>query len=330
MQNASMRRFELFVLILGLIWQAAGVALAGEYHLTNGDVLKGEAASFNDDGLIVRLELGGFSQRVGWGRFTQEALKELAKDPRAAKFAEPFIEVPPEVKHKERAKKKEIILRPVPRVERPAGKPKFFASLITPPGLMVLILLFMANLYAAYEIAAYRNRPVALVCGLSAIVPVAGPILFLALPGMTEAAGADQQALAEAQAAAAEILTDPLSKRTGPVPAQSSLGLAAAAKILKSDPALTEGAVYKRGDHTFNRRFFETKFPGFFRVVPSEAEKDLVIAVKAVKQEYAAKRISRISSNEMHLQLLRGGGAEVSVSFGEIVEVQIRRQDAKA
>ncbi|MBI4328187.1 MAG: hypothetical protein HY674_23400 [Chloroflexi bacterium] len=323
-----MRRFGLFVLILSLIGQAAGVGLAAEYRLTNGDVLKGEAASFNDDGLIVRLDLGGFSQRVGWGRLTQEALKELAKDPRASKFVEPFIEIPPEVKHKEKAKKKEIVLRPVPRVERPAGKPKFFASLITPPGLMVLIVLFLANLYAGYEIAQYRNRPVAMVCGLSVIAPVIGPILFLSLPATAEGPSPDQQALAEAQAAAAEILTDPLSNK--PVPGQSGLGLAAAAKIAKSEPTITEGAVYKRGDHTFNRRFFETKFPGFFRVVPGEAEKDLVIVVKAVKQEYVAKRISRISSNEMHLQLLRGGGNEVCVSFGEIVEVQIRRQDAKA
>ncbi|MEK7686044.1 MAG: hypothetical protein AAB466_11540 [Verrucomicrobiota bacterium] len=325
-----MRRLRLFVLILSLIWQAASAGLAAEYRLTNGDVLKGEAASFNDDGLIVRLDLGGFSQRVGWGRLTQEALKELAKDARATRFVEPFIEIPPEVKHKEKAKKKEIVLRPVPRVERPAGKPKFFASLITPPGLMVLIVLFLANLYAGYEVAQYRNRPVAVVCGLSVLAPVLGPILFLSLPGAAEAPSPDQQSLAEAQAAAAEILSDPLSNQSAAVPAQGGLGLAAAAKFVKSEPTITEGAAYKRGDHTFNRRFFETKFPGFFRVVPSEAEKDLVIVVKAVKQEYVAKRISRISSNEMHLQLQRGGGAEVSVSFGEIVEVQIRRQDAKA
>ena len=226
MQNGSMRRLRLFVLILSLIWQAASAGLAAEYRLTNGDVLKGEAASFNDDGLIVRLDLGGFSQRVGWGRLTQEALKELAKDARATRFVEPFIEIPPEVKHKEKAKKKEIVLRPVPRVERPAGKPKFFASLITPPGLMVLIVLFLANLYAGYEVAQYRNRPVAVVCGLSVLAPVLGPILSLAARGGGRAP--DQQSLAEAQAAAAEILSDLSAIRARPF-RPSGLGLAAAA-----------------------------------------------------------------------------------------------------
>ena len=85
---------------------------------------------------------------------------------------------------------------------------------------------------------------------------------------------------------------------------------------------------YKRGEFTFNRRFIETKFPGFFRVVQSENEKDLVLVVRAAKEEYIAKRITRISSNEMHIQLLRG--TEVSVPFAEILEILVRHKDVKA
>jgi hypothetical protein len=41
-----------------------------------------------------------------------------------------------------------------------------------------------------------------------------------------------------------------------------------------------------------------------------------------------AKRISRISSNEMHVQVLSGG--EVTVPFAEITSVTLRHKDAKA
>ena len=94
--------------------------------------------------------------------------------------------------------------------------------------------------------------------------------------------------------------------------------------------ATVQPAIYTRNDTTFDRRFFETKFSGFFRVVLGEAEKDYIIVVKTVRDEYMAKRIARITTNELHLQLLHGGGAEKSVSFGEIVQVQLRHKDAKA
>ena len=109
--------------------------------------------------------------------------------------------------------------------------------------------------------------------------------------------------------------------------AGGGLGLAKAAKEEASGGTMTPG-VFKRGDFTFNRRFIETKFSGFFRVVPIEAEKDLVLIVRTNKNEFLAKRVTRISTNEMHLQLLRGG-VEQMVQFAEITELQIRHKDAK-
>src|SRR5690349_24900662 len=87
-----------------------------EFHLNNGDVLRGEAASFNDDGLVVRLDVGGFSPRTPWGKFTQETLKLLDQNPQAKPFVEPYIEIPIEVKEKAKEKKKEIIVKDPPRV----------------------------------------------------------------------------------------------------------------------------------------------------------------------------------------------------------------------
>jgi hypothetical protein len=83
---------------------------------------------------------------------------------------------------------------------------------------------------------------------------------------------------------------------------------------------------YKRTEVTMDRRFFETKFAGYFRMVPENP--DMVLVVRTAKQEYVARRISRISSSEVHLQLLRGN-TEVGVPFGEISEVLVRHKDAK-
>src|SRR6185295_3003756 len=43
---------------------------------------------------------------------------------------------------------------------------------------------------------------------------------------------------------------------------------------------LPQTVVYERGQFIFNRRFFETKFSGFFGVVPRGAEKEMVIVIK--------------------------------------------------
>ena len=103
----------------------------------------------------------------------------------------------------------------------------------------------------------------------------------------------------------------------------SNLGLAAAAHGgAKPGTNPVYSQVYNRSNTTFDRRFFETKFSGFFRLVPADAEKDLVIAVKTAKQEIIAVRISRISAAEVHLQTKQA--SEVGVPFGEIAEVSVR------
>jgi ribosomal protein S18 acetylase RimI-like enzyme len=106
----------------------------------------------------------------------------------------------------------------------------------------------------------------------------------------------------------------------------SSLGLASQGGGKASgNPVYNQ--VYTRANTTFERRFFETKFTGFFRLVPSDQEKDLVIAVKTAKQEILGVRISRISATEVHFQTKQG--AEVGVPFGEIAEVAVKPKSAK-
>jgi hypothetical protein len=323
-----MRKFHSLWLIALLGWLFAVSAGADEFKLANGNVLRGEVGNTDEDGLVVKLDVGGFSKREPWINFSQETLKLLARDPKVATFVEPFIELEPE-QIKAREKQKEIVVKPVPnRMERLAPNPGLAAAFVTPIGLAILAVLMLANLYAAFEVALFRQQPVALVCGLSVLFPVIVPLIFLCLPARVPHAAADALA-ADAAAGEGQGGAKVKTSSTYPAAAAGGLTLAAAAKP-DAGAAQTQPQNYTRGEFTFNRRFFETKFPGFFRVVPSEAEKDLVMVVKAVRGEYVGKRISRISMNEMHLQLQSGNAtAEVMVPFVEIQSVQIRHKDAK-
>jgi len=322
-----MRRFHSIWLAVCLSGHLGGIAFADEFKLANGNILRGELASTDEEGLVVKLDVGGFSKREPWINFSQETLKELARNPKVSSLVEPFIELEPE-QIKAREKQKEIVVKPVPnRMERSSTKPGLIAAFVTPLGLVILAVLMLANLYAAYEIARFRQQPMALVCGLSILLPGLAPLIFLCLPMRVEHAHAEAGA---EEAIAAEAVGTPAKATSafGSQGHQSSLSLAAAQK---QEGGGTQQQTYARGEFTFNRRFFETKFPGFFRVVPSEAEKDLVIVIKAARGEYVGKRISRISSNEMHVQLQSGNAsAEVSIPFVEIQTVQIRHKDAKS
>ena len=140
-----------------------------------------------------------------------------------------------------------------------------------------------------------------------------------------------QQESASCVMSNAEVPSDELAASSMAAPtaaerAAGGLSLAAAEKTAAS-AAHSQPQIFQRGEHTFNRRFFETKFPGFFRVVLGDAERDLVLVFRTPKQEFIGKRISRISTNELHLVLLAGG--EKSISFSEVTSVILKHKDAK-
>lgn len=312
-----------FVFCLSLM--VVDLVRGDEIKLINNTVYEGEISDVNEDGIVVRLDAGGYSSRISWLDLSQETLKKLIADrgvdSEAAFYAEPYIEIP----RQERMKQQEINVNPVPRVERPNPDIGFFATLMTPMGIVILGVLFFANIFIAYEIAAYRNQSSALVCAISAVLPVLGPIIFLSLPSAEHYEEAEEEAPAPAP--------PPPPRSTAPagvgVPSGGGLSLAQQ-KGDAGGGGAGEAKVYSHKEHTFNRRFIESQFSGFFRVVPTPAEKDLVIVFKTVKHQYVAKRITRISSTDIHIQLLRGGGTnEVRIGFNEIVEIQVRHKDAK-
>jgi hypothetical protein len=213
-----------------------------------------------------------------------------------------------------------ITIRPVAnRVPLIETKKGLWVALTSPTGLMLLLALFFANLYAAFEVARFKWRPVGLVCALSAALPVMGWVIFLVLPRRTapEEENATETAIAQTSITAPSSVTD-----------TPKSGGAAALGLSKSSAGDNEGLpkVFRRGETTFNRRFFETQFPSFFRVVTTEADRDLVLDVAAGKGSVVASRISRISANEAHFKTATG--QEVGVAFSEISQVTLRHKDA--
>ena len=350
-QKPIMRMVQLLI-FFG--WVALGSinVLAGIYKLTDGQTLSGEPISFNDEGVVLR-EGGDIKPRASWATFTQESLKQLlaeAKTRKEAAFIEPFIE---ELRQ-EKARQKEIILKPVPRVERPAGRTGLLLILTSPIGLVLFFVLYLANIYAAYEIAIFRRQPRAVVCVSAAAVPLFGPLICLFLPAHVLAMPPEPATVYETptlslESSAAPDVSDSAETTQPPSapayippppPSQPSshprptVSLPTGAPIAPTPPAVSvpaatsKHAIYQRGQFTFNRRFFETKVPGFFRVVPSETDRDLLLFIKSSRGEFLGKRITSITQTELVLQIFKENvTADEMIPFNEIQEVQVQPKD---
>ena len=309
------------LLTLGLLAQP----VRGEtFKLNNGETITGEVlpTSGNDAGVQVRVDEGKY-ERVPWANFSQEDLKKFAQNKKLEPLVEPFIEISQE----EKLKKTEVNIKQPPRLDRPARQSLMAAMFSSGPGLLIMLLLYAANIYAGYEVSIFRAQPAALVCGVSAVLPVIGPVIFLSMPTRLqpreESWEAPPEAAAEAvnpmQAAGAEHPTG--LKLAHDQAATEGAGAGAG-------PALPAATVFQRGQFTFNRRFFETKFSGFFGVIRRDADRDMVLVVKSARGQFIGQRITRIASNDFHLQVQKGHATEeVMIPFGEVQEVTLKHKD---
>ena len=195
-------------------------------------------------------------------------------------------------------------------------------------GLFILLILYAANIYAGYEIAIFRAQQIPLVCGVSAVLPIIGPIIFLCIKPRMPVVEPTWEAPPEGEVPSEGAADAALNPMQGD-PAAAPGGLHLAARPEPEAAATAPATIYQRGQFTFNRRFFETKFAGFFPVIRAEADKDMVLVVKAARGEYVAERISRIAANEFHLQIRKGNVTEeVMVPFQEIKEIQLKHKNS--
>jgi hypothetical protein len=159
------------------------------------------------------------------------------------------------------------------------------------------------------------------------------PIIYGAMPTQVpppevlETSPAQEAAATAPEAATSQGAPAPAASRSPALPGRARTQ-EAAPPVAAPASTLPEPVIFQRGDFSFNRRFFETKFAGFFRVIPSEAEKDLVLVFKAARGEFVGRRISRITPNELALEIVKNNiSAEEVIPFSEVAEVQIRHKD---
>lgn len=316
-----------FLLLIAFIMAVLGPMNAGTYTLSDGQTITGEPVSFDANGVVIKLSSGAFAPRTPYAKFTQDSLKQLqseTKKPQEAEMIAPFLEET----QLEEAQHQQITIKPVERVERPTGNTGLSAIFSSAIGIFLFLVLYGANLFAAYEIAFYKRMHVALVMGVSAVLPFLGPIIFLCIPGRTFAM--EQAEHAEAVAAEAEAVHHHhAGEHAQHVEGQPDMEFTMPAEPVSAPAPANPSVTFRKGEFIFNRRFFETKMPGFFRAVPGESEKDMVVVVRAIRGEFIARRIPKITQTEVHLETFKEHAtAEEVVPFAEIQEVSIRHKDS--
>lgn len=321
-----MRTAKLIALGFGLWMGLALLAGAMTLEYADGRKIEGDVIQGKPEFLQIRVD-GTTYEKISWDKLSQATLKQLLADNRYKEFVEPYIEIPIE----DIIKKTEVPVKPVPRLERPAASSIVGGLFGSSVGLIVLLLVYVANIYAAYEVAVIRAYPAGMVCGVAAVAPIVGPAVFMFMPTKLKSVPTETE---EEAAAAAHSATYNDSSPLAPDAAQTT-GAHSSYSIAHSEAApnaaggLPATQIYKRGQFTFNRRFIETKFAGFFGMVRHAGEKDLVMTVKAVRGEYVVTRVSRIAANDMHVEIHKGGAMqEVQIPFLEIQEIQVKHKDA--
>lgn len=288
---------------------------AAEYKLIDGTSLSGEIISADKDGFLMKLDGGGYSPKTDWGKLTDESLLEMSKQPKAKKFVEPYVVQPTE--EVVRTTPKELKLTEPARVARPQAKHSIAGAIFAPGGLFFLGLVYLANIYFAFEVARFRWRKPVLVCGLAAVLPVVGPLIFLAMPKWqppeeVDATAVAVQATTLTVADSGPSLVAQMGLRTGGGGPHGSSG--------------EYPRTFSRGEFTFNRRFFETQFADFLPAASESASAGLLMDFQTQQAHVVGDRINRMNANEVIVRI--PGADEAPIEYAAIVQVTIRRKDA--
>jgi hypothetical protein len=304
-----------------ILWTISGLWLCGlllavradTFPLADGSSLAGDIIKFTESGITFRLTDETYTN-VLWTKFSQDGLKQLAQNPKIKPLVEPFIEIPAA----ELPRKAEVQIQPVQRLDLPP-KPSLIGGLFTSSaGLFVLFLIYAANLYAGFEVAVCRGKPIPVVMGVAAVLPVAGPIIFLSLPAPAAPVADETPVEATDQAGF-----------TVPGNEQKPEEIHIVAASWQPGTTKTPPQIFQRGQFTFNRRFFETRFPGFFGSVRRDEDRDKELILRATKGEFIVERIASVATNDISFETLQGGAKQaVSLPFGDIQEIQLKTKDA--
>ena len=324
MEKSIVHKFYQFIAVLALAVLLGGRAQADTItlHTLDGSSISGEMVSSDDKGFVLKQADGTYGDHVPWGKLTQADLKELQQNPKLKDFVEPFIEIT----QADKMKRSEVpILNEVPHLPRPTERSLIGAIFGSGIGLFMLVVVYAGNIYAGYEVSLFRGKSPALVCGVSAVAPVIGPIIFLSMaPKLEDHKAADWGPSADAVAAAEAAAAALSAEMANPGEAAEQAEAAAPVKA-----ALPPTKVFTRGQTTFNRRFFETNLSKYAALVRPEELRGMVLTVKSARGTYEALRISQIGQSDVQLQVQQGSAFhDVTVPYPEIQEIQLKHQDA--
>lgn len=269
--------------------------------LSDGSSFTGDVLRFDGNGLMLRLADSTYTN-LEWDKFSQDSLKQLSQNPKIAQFAEPFIEP----SQPERPAQSEITVQLVKRLQNPAH-PSVIAGIVgSPVGLFILLVLYAANLIAAYEIAIFKLRKPAEVMGLSAILPFVGPIVFLVMGEKVESTD---------DLAPNEVVTAPSGSAQNPGEQVPIVEVTHKTEEKKPEPQ-----VFARGRFTFNKRFVETKFADFAGPPKGEAL-NFIMELKTSKEKFTVERIMQINPSDVMLETVQRG--QVTLLLSDILEVKL-------
>ena len=290
-----------FSLWLGVVALAAA---AETFSLADGGSLSGEIVKPDDSGIMIHTPEEVYTN-VAWARFSQDTLKQLSANPKLKAFVEPFI-LPTEA---ERPAKAEITVNAVVRPELPAS-PSIFGGLFKSGlGLFILFVVYVANLYAAFEISIVKARAAAQVMGLAAVLPIIGPVIFLIMPMHVEPPPPEEDPAAAPPA--------PGSKPQEQIQIGEASWKPQEEKDKEKKP---EAQVYSRGKFTFNKRFLETRFAAFIGGAGGEQAKKFSMEVKTMREVLAVEHIAQIGAAEVIFETPRG---QVTVAMADIQEIKL-------
>jgi hypothetical protein len=298
----------IFSLWLGVMTLATGAETL-TLTLTDGGSVAGEIVKSDDNGVMLHTP-GEVYTNIAWGRFSQDALKQLQLSAAAANskinkaFIEPFIE-PTAAEH---PPKKEISPIEVKERLKLPEHPSIFSGLIhSSVGLFILLILYGANLFAAYEISIVKARSAGQVMGVAAVLPVIGPVIFLILPMHVEKA--PEEELDEAGQAPGDVQKTPADIQIGE------------ASWKPQEEKKPEPQIYTRGKFTFNKRFVETKFAAFVGAAQGDLAKKFTMEVKTMKEQFTVERIMQIEATEVIFETVQRG--QMTVPLSDIMEVKL-------
>lgn len=296
------------LLVLSLLLGLATSAFAADtFTLTDGSSLSGDIVKSDDNGVMFHTPEEVYTN-VPWGRFSQDSLKQFSVNPKMRAFVEPFI-LPDE---SQRPQKAEITVNAVKRMELPAN-PSIFGGLFKSSlGLFILFVVYLANLYAGYEISIVKARSAAQVVGLAAVLPVIGPVIFLIMPMRIEVAPADKAD----EAAAAEVVAAQQS--------QADIQIAEASWKPQAEKK-PEPQIFTRGKFTFNKRFVETRFGDYTGAATGGLAQKFTMEVKTMKDHFIVERIAQINQTEIIFETAKG---QVTVPVADIQEVKLNPKTA--